>query len=41
MDDLLYVLSLFSILNDDDKDEIIALMLSSLSEQECVSAQTD
>ena len=36
-----YILSLFVMLTDEDKDEIIALMLSSLSPQESASAQME
>ncbi len=36
-----YILSLFAMLTDEDKDEIIALMLSSLSLQESASAQRE
>lgn len=38
---LTYILSLFVMLTDKDKDEIIARMLSSLSLQESASAQTE
>lgn len=36
-----YALSLFGVLPDKDKDEIIALMLSYVSQQESASAQTE
>ena len=38
---LLYALSLFALLTDKDKDEIMSLMLSFPSLQEDASVQTD
>lgn len=40
MASLLYVLSLFSLLSDEDQEEILNEVISSQSEQECASAQT-
>ena len=37
---LLYASSLFALLSEEEQDNIITLMLSSLSQQECGAVQT-